>query len=59
MAQKKRPRGRPPVDSEAVQVRMLRADLAKLDRWIRKHMPGASRPRAIREIVTSRLMETR
>ena len=45
--------GRPPVDSEAVNVRLQRADLDLIDRWIAANEPGASRPEAVRRIIRS------
>ena len=49
----KKSRGRPAVDSEAVKVRLQRADLDLIDRWIAANEPGASRPEAVRRIIRS------
>ncbi len=45
---KKSKRGRPSVDSEAVNVRMERSLLAPLDRWIAAQPEPMTRPEAIR-----------
>ena len=49
----KKKMGRPLVDSEAVNVRLQRADLDLIDRWIAANEPGASRPEAVRRIIRS------
>jgi len=47
----KKPRGRPSLDTEAINVRMERSDIAKIDDW-RKQQPDApNRPEAIRRLV--------
>lgn len=48
---KKSARGRPKVDSEAVNIRMERDLLDALDRWIETQDDRPSRPEAIRRIV--------
>jgi hypothetical protein len=47
----KKPKGRPAVDSEAVNVRMERALLARVDDWRRSVDDLPSRPEAIRRLV--------
>jgi metal-responsive CopG/Arc/MetJ family transcriptional regulator len=53
----KKPRGRPPVDTEAVNVRMTKALLTELDAWLAAAGMKKSRPEAIRYIVSSFLAE--
>ena len=48
---KKSKRGRPPIDSEAVNVRMTTDFLATLDDWRRKQDDLPGRPEAIRRLV--------
>jgi Arc/MetJ-type ribon-helix-helix transcriptional regulator len=48
----KKKMGRPPVDSEAVTVRMERSLLDALDRWREAQPDVPSRPEAIRRGVT-------
>lgn len=48
---KKSKRGRPPVDSEAVNVRMPLDALQNLDDWRRKQPDLPGRPEAIRRLV--------
>jgi Arc/MetJ-type ribon-helix-helix transcriptional regulator len=49
---KKSKRGRPPVDTMAVTVRMHKSDLAKIDAWIaERHDENISRPEVIRRLV--------
>jgi hypothetical protein len=48
---KKSKRGRPPVDSEAINVRMLADALKSLDAWRRKQEDLPGRPEAIRRLV--------
>jgi hypothetical protein len=48
---KKSKRGRPPVDSEAVNVRMTKTDLEVIDSWRRKQGDLPGRPEAIRRLV--------
>jgi hypothetical protein len=49
-------RGRPAVDSEAVNVRMTRSALDALDAWIGAHPePRPNRPEAIRRLVAEAL----
>ena len=43
--------GRPPVDSEPVNVRMLRRDLAAIDAWIEEQPKKMTRAEAIRQLV--------
>ena len=52
---KKPKRGRPPVDTTAVMVRMPRDTLAKLDAYRAKLNPEPSRPEAIRRILDANL----
>jgi hypothetical protein len=47
--------GRPPVDSEAVNVRFLRDDLDRLDEWRAAQDDEPSRPEAIRRLVEKAL----
>lgn len=48
---KKAKRGRPPVESEAVTVRMAAEPLGNLDDWRRKQDDLPGRPEAIRRLV--------
>jgi hypothetical protein len=48
---KKRKRGRPPVESEAVNVRMALEALETIDNWRRKQADLPGRPEAIRRLV--------
>jgi hypothetical protein len=48
---KKPSKGRPFVDSEAVNVRMERAFIASLDNWRREQSDLPSRPEAIRRLI--------
>ena len=48
---KKSRRGRPAVDSEAINVRMTVDSLSKLDDWRRKQEDLPGRPEAIRRLV--------
>jgi hypothetical protein len=48
---KKRKRGRPPVESEAVNVRMAVESLENIDNWRRKQGDLPGRPEAIRRLV--------
>ena len=50
-ANKSKRMGRPPVDSEAVNVRMERAMLLKLDQFRREEPDLPSRPEAIRRLL--------
>lgn len=47
--------GRPSVDTEAVNVRVHRDTIAKLDDWRRKQRDLPTRPEAIRRILESSL----
>lgn len=47
--------GRPPVDSEAVTVRLLRADLDAIDAWIATQPDTPTRPEAIRRLLREHL----
>lgn len=47
--------GRPPVDSEAVKVRLERQTLDALDRWREAQPDTPGRPEAIRRIIRSAL----
>ena len=51
----KKSRGRPTVDSEAVNVRMEREMLDRLDAWIAAQPKPVSRPEAIRAMVAAAL----
>ena len=51
MAKKKSRRGRPRVNSSAVQVRMLDTEIAQVDAWMKRHLPEGTRPMAIRWLV--------
>jgi hypothetical protein len=51
----KKKMGRPPVDSEAVNVRFLRDGLDRLDEWRTAQDDEPSRPEAIRRIVDKAL----
>lgn len=48
---KKSKKGRPPVESEAVNVRFLAVDLARIDDWRREQPDLPGRPEAIRRLV--------
>lgn len=48
---KKPTKGRPPVDSEAVNVRIEKAGLTRIDDWRRNRSDLPSRPEAIRRLV--------
>jgi hypothetical protein len=48
---KKSARGRPSVDSEAVNVRIERPQLSKLDDWRRSQPDLPTRPEAIRRLI--------
>jgi hypothetical protein len=48
---KKRRRGRPPVESEAVNVRIALEGLENIDNWRRKQDDLPGRPEAIRRLV--------
>jgi hypothetical protein len=48
---KKSKRGRPPVDTEAVNVRMATEALETIDNWRRKEPDLPGRPEAIRRLV--------
>jgi hypothetical protein len=48
---KKSRKGRPSVDSEAVNVRMERPQLRKLDEWRRAQSDLPTRPEAIRRLI--------
>jgi hypothetical protein len=48
----KKSRGRPPVETEALTVRIHRKQLAAIDAWIAKQSePRPTRPEAIRRLV--------
>jgi hypothetical protein len=52
----KKSRGRPPVESEALTVRVHRKQLAAIDSWIAKQPePRPSRPEAIRRLLEKAL----
>jgi hypothetical protein len=52
----KRQRGRPTADTEALTLRVHKANLAKLDAWIATQPePRPSRPEAIRRILAEKL----
>jgi hypothetical protein len=48
---RKSTKGRPSVDSEAVNVRMERPQLTRLDDWRRRQVDMPSRPEAIRRLI--------
>jgi hypothetical protein len=52
---KKRPRGRPEVDSEQVLVRLPRKQLNALEAWAKAQPDGPGRPEAIRRIIAEYL----
>lgn len=47
--------GRPPKDTEAVNVRFERTRLAEIDAWIETQDPKPSRPEAIRQLAAKGL----
>ena len=49
--------GRPSVDSEAVNVRLVRADLDRLDAWREGQTDQPSRPEAVRRLIEKGLCE--
>ena len=51
----KRSRGRPKLDSEAVNVRLLRQQLDQLDAWIIQQPDAPTRPEAIRRLIEAGL----
>lgn len=51
----KKSRGRPSVDSEAVNVRLERPYISALDVWIAKQKAPLSRPEAIRRLLAKAL----
>lgn len=51
----KKSRGRPPVDTQAVTVRIERSALAALDAWIARQPDAPSRPEAIRRLIEAGL----
>lgn len=51
----KKPKGRPKVDSEAVNVRLERKVLDSLDAWRREQLDLPTRPEAIRRLVEAGL----
>jgi hypothetical protein len=52
---KKRSKGRPPVDSAAITVRVERAQLTAIDDWRRRQGDLPNRPEAIRRLVAAGL----
>ena len=48
---KKAKKGRPPVDSEAITVRMERPQIARLDDWRRNQSDLPTRPEAVRRLL--------
>lgn len=56
-ANKNRKRGRPPVDTEAVNVRMARADIEAVDAFAAAQEDAPTRPEAVRRIVRAWLVE--
>jgi hypothetical protein len=46
-----KPKGRPPVDTEAINVRLASAWIAKLDNWRRGQSDLPGRPEAIRRLI--------
>lgn len=55
----KKPRGRPPVDSEAVNVRIAQPMLGDLDAWRLSQPTPLSRPEAIRAMIGAVLLMTK
>jgi hypothetical protein len=55
----KKQRGRPPVDSEAVNVRIAQPMLGDLDAWRLHQTPPVSRPEAIRAMISAVLLMTK
>jgi hypothetical protein len=52
----RKPRGRPPAETEALTLRIHKASLAKLDAWIAAQPePRPTRPEAIRRILSQAL----
>ncbi|GGC31301.1 hypothetical protein GCM10011371_18440 [Novosphingobium marinum] len=51
----KKKMGRPPVDSEAVNVRMQRDQITRLDQWAAEQPDNPTRPEAIRRLVSKAL----
>lgn len=49
--------GRPKVDSEAVNVRLPRDQLAALDRFIAEEAAGVSRPEGVRRLMVEALQK--
>ncbi len=56
---KKSSKGRPVVDSEAVNVRLVRSMVTNLDNWRRTQDDVPSRPEAIRRLIELGLEKTR
>jgi hypothetical protein len=52
VAKNKNPRGRPIIDTADVTVRMLKAELAIVDEWMKRNMPEGTRAEAIRHLVS-------
>jgi hypothetical protein len=50
-------RGRPPVGSTGIMVKLPPDDLAALDSWIVANEPDASRPEAIRRVLRKALQD--
>ena len=58
IADAKKSRGRPNVDSEAVNVRLERPMLTALDAWRQKRLTTPSRPEAIRRLLEAGLCKS-
>ena len=54
----KKSRGRPPIDSDLVRVRIAQPLLGKLDEWIGRQEPKPTRQAAVRTLLAERLFET-
>jgi len=50
-----KPRGRPPVDTEAINVRLASSWIARLDNWRRTQNDLPGRPEAIRRLIEKSL----
>lgn len=55
---RKKSKGRPPVDSQEISVRMLRDDVNALDAWRADQADNPNRPEAIRRLVRRALQES-
>lgn len=53
----KKRKGRPTIDSEAVNVRMARPMLNAIDAWITGYDPSMTRPEAVRRMIEIALLQ--